>query len=160
MKIKVEVDLDGFYSEDPDMDFQEQIKLAIAQDVKQQVLSDWRGRVSDEFSGEIKREIDAMKSEFIKKTVLDLFESKTIKARYSNEQITLVAYVEEQMDRDLSVSNYFNSTLTDITKKSAMEISKTLKDRYDLMFASSLVSKMNELGMLKPDVAQMILGKE
>jgi hypothetical protein len=47
--------------------------------------------------------------------------------------------------------------LTAQTKKATDSISKELKERYDLLFASQIVSKLHENGMLKEDVAKLLL---
>jgi hypothetical protein len=38
--------------------------------------------------------------------------------------------------------------------------SAEFKDRYDLLFASQLVSKMNAVGLLKDDVAKLLIDKQ
>jgi hypothetical protein len=159
MKIKVEVDLSEFYSEEDDVNFSAQIKSTIAYNVKQQILQDWRDKIGAEFSAEIKSEIEKQKGDLISSTVKACFDAKLVKEKYGSEMVSIEKYVEQILDNDLRVSNIFQDTLRNITNEAAKVISKQLKDRYDLLFASSLVSKMNELGMLKPDVAQLILSE-
>jgi len=156
MKINVTVDLSDFYSED-ESSFSEQIKGAIANDVRQQILSDWREKIKATFSDEIKAEIKNQKEKLIVSTVKECFDAKLVKERYGNEMVSIEAYVNKVLDDDLRISDTFQDMLRNITNDATKVISKQLKDRYDLLFASSLVSKMNELGMLKPDVAQLIL---
>lgn len=39
----------------------------------------------------------------------------------------------------------------------AKDFGKEMKERYDLLFASQLVAKMSETGLLKEDVAKLLL---
>ena len=156
MKVTVTVDLSEFYSED-ETDFSTQIKDAIAYDVKNQILSDWREKVKDIFGETLRQNISDEISEMVKKQVKECFNSKTVKSRYSNDFVTIPDYISKQLDNDLNVSRDFQNRLDKISSDSAKSITQQLKDRYDLIFASNLVSKMNELNMLKPDVAKLIL---
>jgi hypothetical protein len=159
MKINVTVDLSDFYSEGDEQSFSEQIKQSIAYDVRTKILNDWREKINVDFSNEIKAEIEAQKGILISETVKMCFDAKQVKERYGSAMVSIEEYVNGVLDNDLKVSESFQSKLRGWSEKATNEITKELKDRYDLLFASNLVSKMNELGMLKPDVAQLILNK-
>jgi hypothetical protein len=93
----------------------------------------------------------------VSQQVEECLKSKMVKSRYSNDLVNIQDYISKQLDNDLNVSRDFQNRLDKISSDSAKSITQQLKDRYDLMFASNLVSKMNELGMLKQDVAKLIL---
>lgn len=69
----------------------------------------------------------------------------------SNSDQPLIYFVRKEFERT-GWSNPQSSI-----EKVAKALSSEIKDRYDLMFASQLVAKLNDAGMLKPDVAKLIL---
>ena len=68
------------------------------------------------------------------------------------EDITLTDYIKRHFT---SRNNYRNAD--EVISKEAEKFSKQMKDRYDLLFASQLVAKMSNAGMLKDDVAKILL---
>lgn len=158
MKINVEVDLSEFYSEEDGMSFSSQIKDYVAFTVKQKISDEWRNTIGNEFSNQVKREIEEEKESFIKSVVKERFDSKLIKSRYGNDDISIEKYVDEVLNDDLRVSDRFQRQLKELSENSAKLITKDLKDRYDLLFSSQIVSKLNENGMLKEDVGRILLG--
>lgn len=168
MKIKVEVDLSDFYQEDDDGDsFSEQIKSHIAWSVKHEILKDWKEKITTEFTKSVVEEIEKSKMFFINDTLKDLAENAKIKKRYSSdEMISIVDYIKEELSRlrfeTEYVQKYINSKVSsqkEYLENMAKDIVKELKDRYDMLFASQIVSKLNENGMLKEKVAKILLDK-
>lgn len=160
MKLNITVDLSEFYSEEDGATFSQQIKDHIAYMVKQEVLKDFKNKISEEFNREVKKEIEATKEFFITDVLKQLIVSAKVKKRYgTNEMISISEYICEELERVQLTDNKMKDFLTSQTKKSSDEISKELKNRYDLLFASQIVTKLNENGMLKEDVARLLLDK-
>lgn len=82
-----------------------------------------------------------------------------VKKRYSsNDMITVAEYVAEEVERTVVNDSKLKEYLNKAVKTAGDAIGKELKERYDLLFASQIVSKLHENGMLKEDVAKILLG--
>jgi len=168
MRIKVEVDLCDLYDEDGEGEnFNEQIKTAIAWDVKQAVLKDWKAKITDEFKTYVVSEIEKSKTSFVDDTLKELAVNAKVKKRYSsNDMISIKDYITEELQRTQlssdAVQNFLRKEIK-AEENRLKELSKSftdeLKERYDLLFASQIVTKLNENGMLKDKVAKLILDK-
>ncbi len=121
----------------------------------------------------IAHEFEKQKSKQLEKIVKKVIASEKIKkSDYSNELVTLEEYLIESLrnnyfsERNTAESvmrGYvvnFEAKFNKDVKSSAEEISKELKDRYDLLFASQIVSNLNKNGMLNADVARVLLNSE
>ena len=168
MKINITVDLSDFYQEEDDYaDFSTQIKDYIAWKVKQDVLKDWKDKMTTQFTEYVASEIEKSKNNVVDETLKELAVTAKVKKRYSsNEMISIVDYIKEELERMHFSTDYVKRYIdnktkseSDRLKKMADSISKELKERYDLLFASQLVSKLNDNGMLKDNVAKLILDK-
>lgn len=70
----------------------------------------------------------------------------------SKELITIEAYVKECLNYKGGWQN-FQDTIEKLAKQYTTEV----KNRYDLLFASQIVAKLNDNGLLKENVAKLIL---
>lgn len=52
------------------------------------------------------------------------------------------------------------NSMEKLIKSLAKDFANEMKERYDLLFASQLVAKMSETGLLKEDVAKLLLPKQ
>ena len=161
MKINVTVDLAEFYQEDEDgSSFSQQIKSAIAYDVRQQVLADWKAKMGDEFNRAVVAEVEKQKDSFITSVLSELITTAKVKKRYSSqEMISISDWISEELERTQLSGDALKNYLNNQTKASSDKISKELKDRYDFLFASQIVSKLQENGMLKEGVEKLLLDK-
>ena len=158
MKINVTVDLSEFFSDEDERSFSEQIKSEIARQTKDQILTAWKAQLSEVFDAQVKKEIELQKNTFITETVQDAIFNRNVKQRYgSKEMIPIALWIEEELQR----THLNNSTLTDflnkIVKGQTDTLGKELKTKYDMLFATQIVSKLAENGMLKEDVAKLLL---
>lgn len=157
MKINVTVDLSDFYSED-ETSFSQQIKDYIAYSVKTQVLADWKVKISDEFNKAVTEQVELHKKELISNTFAELAINAKVKKRYaSTDMISISEWIVEEFERTTLNDSYLRDHLNKTVKASSDKISTELKNRYDMLFASHIVAKLNENGMLKEDVAKMLI---
>lgn len=150
MKINVTVDLDDIWADE------ESLTHAIESTVKYKVLTEIEAKIKDkvdlhitkkvneEVEKHMYRQINSFIEQFIK-------EGKTKSSR-SNELVTIEKFIEE---RFVYQTGY--GTPAELIEKLAKQFSTDMKNRYDLLFASQLVAKMNESGLLKKDVAKILL---
>jgi hypothetical protein len=155
MKVKVEVDLSEFYSED-ESSFSEQIKDSIAYTVKQQILADWNAKITSEFSGKIKEAVKQVKEEHIDSTMVDLIQNGEIKM-HDGKKISIADYIQANLENEYLKDHQFKGTVNRIINNQSTSLIEELKNRYDMLFASQLVDRLNKQGMLKEDVAKMLL---
>ena len=160
MKINVEVDLTDFYSEEDSASFSEEIKNYISYNVRNEILKDWKEKISQEFNKAVIAEVEKQKESFITSTMEELIVNAKVKKRYSSDELISISdWIKEELERAHLTDGKIRDFLNDKTKKTAENISNELKNRYDLLFASQIVSKLNENGMLKESVAEMLLEK-
>lgn len=173
MKINVTVDLAEFYSEDIENSFSEEIKNEIAARVKSQVWKDFEKSAMHELKQLVGAEFEKTKGENVTSIVSRIIASKKIKKQDNNsELVTIEEYVTEKMTKEYfserqsaesvmrNLISNFESKFKSEVKATSDSIGKELRDRYDLLFASQIVTKLNENGMLKSDVARLLLGTE
>lgn len=161
MKITVTVDLSEMYSEEDGGSFSQEIKQEIARQIKREVLADFKSKCGDVFTAEVVKKIDKAKVKFIENTLKKLVVDEKIKKRYStDEMISISDYLKDELERtyinDRTVKDFFDKQVSQTTKN----LSEELKKRYDMLFASQIVSKLHENGMLREDVAKLLLPKE
>lgn len=173
MKINVTVDLDDFFNED-ETSFNEQIISSLNHQIMREIWYNFRTLALDEFKAKIEEQFNQEKNNELERIISKIFSEKRIKTKLTKdgvETVTLFEYIEDKLS-----SAYFSETSSaekileskiaskdDEIKKSiinsAEKLSNDLKNRYDLLFASQIVAKLNENGMLKEDVAKILLGQ-
>ncbi len=173
MKINITVDLAEFYTEDQENSFSQEIKNEIAARVKSQVWKDFESSAMHEVKQLVNAEFEKTKGENVTSIVSRIIASKKIKKQdHNSELITIEEYVTEKISKDYfserqtaesvmrNLISNFESKFNSEVKSNSESIAKELRDRYDLLFASQIVTKLNENGMLKSDVARLLLGPE
>lgn len=151
--MKIVIDLEDFWFEE-----EEQLIPALQEHVTRTVIR--------EIGDSIKKQVDAfmdkaMKNEIEKqlemrvKLLMDAYiENNKVKGSYSSDpELTVSEWINKKMSES-------RPNIHDAVKKQAELIGVDLKRRYDLLFASQIVAKINEQGLLKDDVARLLLPKE
>lgn len=158
MQITVTVDINDIFTEEEGANVKDEILYAIKQEIKKEALSGLNKDTLAEISREVRKEIDERKPILIDQAILTIFnENKIKKTDYSEELVTLADYINN------TLKGYYlpNGKLDDLLKKEASNIgvatAEELKTRYDMLFAMQLVTNMKNQGMLKEDVASLLL---
>lgn len=179
MKINVTVDLEDLYdeygTEDGGASFNQQILDEINRKVHFEIWSEFKKLALDDFKTKINNELVSAKDEEIKRIVQKVFSDRKIKTREATknnpepEMITLFEYIQDKIEKDyFSMGNTAEVLLRDKIREMQVSVEKNIslaadslsneiKQRYDLLFASQLVAKMNQAGMLKDDVAKLLI---
>lgn len=163
MIINVKVDINEvlnelFYDFDPqeesvDINIKDAIRGDIVHQVKREVLKNYSEQLNTKMSNEVKHLISEAFSEQIKQKSEEFVKNGKVDGKYSNDKkIT----VDEWLQQEFKDSGRYN-TLRDIVKNKAEEAAKDLKGRYDLLFASQIISKLNEQDMLKDGVFKALM---
>lgn len=153
--MKFIVEIDDFWM-DEEEELQPALQKYLIASVVQQISKSIEKKVEDKVYREAKNQIENQMYKQIQQKVSDIIATGKIRGTYSGgAEITLEEWIKEQF-----TSNTSYRSPTDELKKLADKFGKEIKDRYDLLFASQIVAKLNEQGMLKEDVAKMLFDKK
>ena len=172
MKLNVTIDLSEIYDEGDEAS------------VKQLILADLNREVGNSVRMIINNQLENIKIQ-VKNTALEIiansienkipeiageligakFFGPEYKIKKYNTEYSVKEYVENVIDKkgDLakeSIENFIsneNKKTTERLEKQAQGIFNDIHKKYDLLFASQIVSKLGEKGMLKEDVAKLLL---
>jgi len=158
MILSVNVNLNDFYSDEEGNTLSDSIKQAISNRVRADIVKEFQEKVNIEFKEILANEIEKHKKFLITSTIEALFINAKVKKAYSNEMVSLSDYITGELERTQLHSDNFKNVVDTNVKKASAVIVEELKKRYDLLFASQIVSKLNEQGMLREDIAKILLG--
>jgi hypothetical protein len=155
--MKLKVDLDDFY-----LDEEDDLVPAIKDFVVNKVTSTIWDRVEEKIKQKIldlcNENIQKIIDEKIETYLTEMLDKEMIKKdRWSDELVSLQEYVSTAFNKDFD--NNYRKILERIVEDKTKNICEEIKKRYDLLFASQLISKMNDQNMLKEDIAKLILDK-
>lgn len=155
--MKLKVDLDDFY-----LDEEDDLVPAIKDFVVNKVTGTIWDRVEEKIKQKIldlcNENIQKIIDEKIEKYLTEMLDKEMIKKdRWSNELVSLQEYVSTTFNKDFD--NNYRKKLENVVESKTKDICEEIKKRYDLLFASQLISKMNDQNMLKEDIAKLILDK-
>ncbi len=155
MKVLVEFE-DFWLSEDGEID------IAIQQYITQKVAAQVWNKVSEKIKESIDSTVKKMVDEQLKTKIAVAVESIIgspdfkVEGQYSSDgMLTIDEYVKSSFERNTGWRSPADAVAT-----KAKNYGNEMKNRYDLMFASQLVAKMNENGLLKDGVYESLMAKE
>lgn len=150
--MKISIDISDFYLDEED-NIEQSLKDYIKRDVLQQISNSIKEKVNTQVLMEVKDIVEKNMykdiSAAIKETVATC---KMQSKKERGKEVTMEEYVKECFT-DTNSYNSFDDTIKKIASAFAIE----MKGRYDLFFASQLVAKMNDNGLLKEDIAKLLL---
>jgi len=150
MKFKVEIE--DFYL-DREEDIEPSLKQFVINSVVQTINKQIEKRIEDTINLQVKQLIEKHLTLQIQKQVLDFVINGKVKGRYtSNKEISIEQYIKEDFEHNSGYSSP-HEKIAELAKTFGDE----LKRRYDLLFASQIVAKLNTNGLLKEDVAKMLI---
>lgn len=149
--MKFTIDIEDFCL-DEDRDLEPALKKYIIDTVVREIWKGVEKKAEASVTKEVKDQVEKSFFRQIQSTVSEVIKTGKIKGEYNKEEITVQEWILEQFQKNSGWRSP-ESQLKDLAKKFGDE----LKARYDLMFASQIVMKLNQNGMLKEDVAKMLL---
>jgi hypothetical protein len=150
--MKFTVEVEEFYLEGGEL--ATELKHQIKQDVVKQIHESVKKQVSEYVDAYVKKEIDAELNTRVKLLVDDFVKSGKVKGRYSSDsEKTIPEWIAENIREH-------KSALSDAIKSTVALQVKGLQDRYDLLFATQLITKIKEQGFLKDEAVKMLLTLE
>ena len=161
MKLNITIDLEDIvaeYDEDYSPTLNEIIKSEIVHNVKREVLQVFRKDIAEVFNRRVIEEIESGKALLITSVIHELIQKAQVKKRYrSDEMISISDHIKEELERTHLNEGTIRNYLDKVVKDHGDAVAKELKQRYDLLFASQIVTRLNDQGFLKDDVAKILL---
>lgn len=149
--MKIEIDISDFWLEEGELETE--LKRYITHQAVNAINASIKERVEKHVDAEAKRQIEESMYKLINSHITECIASEKVKNPYnSSEQITLTEWITGRFEKSDNTAK-----LNDVVSKVAKNYADEIKQRYDMLFASQLVSKMHENKMLKDDVANMLL---
>lgn len=151
--MKIEVNISEFYLNE-DQSIEEGLAEYIKKDVIKQISEKIKIQVDNEITSYIiKNTEETLKTKISEAVIDNIKNGKTKSKKNSNELVSIEEYVRECYENHGSAWTSFESVI----KKVASDFSTEIKKRYDLLFASQIVIKMGENGLLKnEDISKLI----
>lgn len=153
--MKFTIDLEEFYleSDEGSENIETELKRFIVNTVVMEIYKKIKPDIEAMTSIEIKNNIDASIAVEIEKIVSEFCKSGMVNDRYDqNKKTPFLQWIDSTFQEQLTRLN-----LDALIKKKADTIAAGLEKRYDLLFASQIVSNLNKAGFLRSDAAALLL---
>lgn len=152
--MKFIIETNDFYMEDGDLEIK--LKQYIIHDVVMQIQKNIEQKINDGITKEVKAQVEQTLYRKIGTYVTECIANDKIKGPYSNNQeMTLQEWVKLQFVEKARDKAPIDSKIQQLADSFGVE----MKKRYDLLFASQLVAKLGEVGLIKEDVIRLLLDK-
>lgn len=155
--MKIVVELDEFWMHD-----EAELSTALSKYVTNQVISEiWKkikSKVDEDIQVKTAKMVEKLMYQKASSLIDEALKTQTIKTMvYENSRnveklVSLEEYIGIKFKKDSGWGSP-DKKIEELAKQFADE----LKKRYDLLFASQIVSKLNENGLLKEDVHKMLM---
>lgn len=155
--MKFTIEIEDFWTDEDSSSVSDELKDYIIKDLFRQV----KKHIDNELESKVYEVVRKKAEDYMNSSAMSLVDEILKKEMIPNpkrnekdqpEQISVNDYIKYKFIQDAGWSN--NS---DRLKKLADQFGKEIKDRYDLLFASQIVSKLNGEGLLKDDIAKLLL---
>ena len=148
--MKFTIEVEDFYLDGEDS-LEANLKDYIKRDVVSQIEKNIRTKVEDQIQREVHLEVEKTFVRKIRDAVTEIVGTEKIKGS-NGVEITLSDYIKNKFQ-----NNTDWRSPDDTIKALAKKFGDEMKARYDLLFASQIVQKLHENGLLKEDVAKKLL---
>lgn len=142
--MKFTVEINEFWMNE-DESFDDVLKRDIIRDVLSQIRNSLKPKIDDEIKRLAKNEFEKEMTLKIRGIIEETIKTEKVKGYRGGEEITIKEHIVDMFKENTTAR--FNPA--ESIKKISKEFISELKERYDFMFASSVVQKMAENGMLK-----------
>lgn len=151
-KIKIQVELDDLWIEE-DESIDDAIKNHIVLTVTHDIWAKIKGKVDSDIAKKITKEIDESLHQKIQERIDLLIEHDTYKVEGRGEAVSIKKMITDKFEEK---TNYHYS-VTEGIDRSAKRFAEELRERYDLINAAQIVTKLSEKGLLKDDNIKKLL---
>lgn len=146
--MQIVINLGEKYSDEGYLD--EIITDTVRNEIVSAILGKIRARVETELNKLIGESVEKQLSQVIQDELAKRVDAGVIKV--CGRDITIAEHVRQTFMEERDWRN-FSRTISELAEKHC----KTLKAQYDLAFATQIVNNLNQAGMLKDDVGNLLL---
>lgn len=151
--MKFTVEIDEFWLDEDSNGFDAELKEAIKNDVCHQIKKLMLTQIENEITNVVKQQVTDTLKEQIQALVTDVISTGKIKVdSYSSDEIPIEDWIKKKFNGNCGYGSAENQI-----KELAKKFGDEMKQRYDLLFASQIVAKLDEHGLLKEDIAELLL---
>lgn len=110
-------------------------------------------QIENEITNSVKKQVEETLKEQIQVLVTDVISTGKIRVdSYSDNEIPIEDWIKKKFNGNCGYGSAENQI-----KELAKKFGDEMKQRYDLLFASQIVAKLDEHGLLKEDIAGLLL---
>lgn len=162
--MKFTIELEEFWMDEDSEQLDFEMKKHITNKIVSTIYKSIEDKIEDQIARQVKEKIE---STMYKKASLYMnkcFKSALLKAtvyedgRNIEKLVTLEEYVLLKFQKDSGWSSP-NDKISSLAKSFSDKFAKEIKERYDLLFATQIVQKLDEKGLLKDNVAKLMMDK-
>ena len=157
--MKITVELDEFWMDNDSDGLSEDLNKFVKNQVTFEIWKKIENKVKDEITNQVSKIINSKLESKIEEMVKEMIVTQKMKSPSINVGTDGMCTIAEKLKYDFEYGSGWLSPLS-IMKDLGQKFSKEMKDRYDTLFASQIVLKMNEQGLLKDGVVDALLKKD
>jgi hypothetical protein len=160
--MKFTIELEDFWLDEDSNGLDAELKRFVTSEVVKTIYAKIESKIDDQIVRQVKETVE---STMYKKASLYMekcFEGETIMAdvyengRSSKKAITLNEYVVNKFTKDSGWASP-NEKIEKLAKQFSEKFGQEIKDRYDMMFATQIVLKLDKEGLLKDGVVKTLM---
>lgn len=162
-KISFKIELEEFYMDEDQNNLEEELVKYIKEETIRSIWKKIEKKVEDQIQMEVKRTVESNFTKIISAHVNKIISSKDpiiknvqvydpVKQNYAYKDASIEEYIHSKFVKDTGWGSP-----NDAIEKLAKRFAEEMKNRYDLMFATQIVSKMNDQGLLKNEALAKLL---
>ena len=150
MKLNITIELDDIEIWDDEQQLTEAILKHIKREIVGEIWGKIKGTAKPVIEGKVSAHMEAKMDARIKQEIEAIIAEDKFTARFGKEQ-SLEEWVAEQFNN----TRGYNA-LKDLMEKRAKQFIQQMQDRYDQLFATQIILKIRDQGLLKEEFAQSI----
>lgn len=152
--ITITINMDDFWM-DADSDFEESFKRYIVDQATYKVFENVKKDLLKDIHLEVEKNVDKKVKEFMSDFIEQNANKLKMKVGY-NQEVPLGEGVKNILLNN--ADKYAMTSITKLVEAYAKSFVDDLRKRYDLLFASQVITKLNENKMLKEGVFESLMG--
>lgn len=152
--ITITINMDDFWM-DADSDFEESFKRYIVDQATYNVFENVKKNLLKDIYPEVEKNVNKKVEEFMHDFIEQNADKLEMKVGYG-QTVPLEKGVRSILSN--KAENYAMTSITKLVEAYAKSFVDDLRKRYDLLFASQVITKLNENKMLKEGVFESLMG--
>lgn len=152
MKIHLEISMDEIFVDEYDEDLQSSLQRHIIYESVQAIWKKVKDKVESTVNAKAIALIESKMDSMIYDEIMAIIKEDRIKARFGKDQ-SLQEFVESKFNGS---NSRHGKSVDEVVAQLAKQFGEDMKNRYDSLFASQLIIKLRDQGMLKEEYSKII----